>query len=295
VVIPTRNRWSQLRRFALTATGAQEEVGVETVVVDDGSPSPPPASITDRDLRLVRLPRHAGVARARNVGWRNSDARWVAFLDDDDMWSPRKLVTILAVLEGQRADFGYSAVLVVDERLRPTKTLPATPPGALMDELRVSNGVYAAASNLVVRRALLEEIDGFDEEFSTAADWEILQRLAAAGQACAVAEPLVAYRASGWLVTDEPRHRADLERLVAKHPGVRIDWAAYENWIARSLHRAGRRREAAKRYLAVAMRERSAKGVLRAATPIMRRERIERVRRPRDLTRPSWLDLYSTT
>src|SRR4051812_7480963 len=45
---------------------------------------------------------------------------WVAFLDDDDLWSPRQLsLTLEAAAEDGGAEWAYSAQLVIDERSRP--------------------------------------------------------------------------------------------------------------------------------------------------------------------------------
>jgi glycosyltransferase involved in cell wall biosynthesis len=89
-VIPTRDRWPIFRAHALRSALAQEDVSLEVVVIDDGSTTPPPG-ISDRRVRVLRNPVSRGVAEARNRGVADARAPWVAFLDDDDVWSPRKL------------------------------------------------------------------------------------------------------------------------------------------------------------------------------------------------------------
>ena len=292
VVIPTRNRWGKLARLGLSSALSQRGVDFEVIVVDDHSDSPAPEAELTRDprVRLIRLSEWGGVAVARNAGIEQARGEWIAFLDDDDLWAPDKLALLVGGARRAGADFGYSSVLDVEHDLRPVALVEAIPAPELRSMLRYSNGIHAIASNIVVRRTLLERIGGFDERFSTAADWEIVQRLIRNGRPFSLSTPLVAYRPSSWLLDDEPGHRADLRRLESKYEDVSVDWNAYEHWIARSFRRAGRRREAAAQYLAIAWRFRDPNSLLRVPTVILAPGRIGRlVRRNRRPPAPDWL------
>ncbi|HWC32537.1 MAG TPA: glycosyltransferase family 2 protein, partial [Actinomycetota bacterium] len=118
VVIPTRDRWSLLATAALPAALVQEDVDLEVVVVDDGSRDETPerlAELTDPRLRVIRNLEPLGVAQARNAGIAAARGRWLAFLDDDDLWSPRKLRTQLDAARAAGASFVYAGVINVDE------------------------------------------------------------------------------------------------------------------------------------------------------------------------------------
>src|SRR3712207_5655017 len=94
VVIPTRDRCAELMVAGLPAALGQEGVDHEVIVVDDGSADGTSALLADREegrLRVIRNDSPRGVAAARNQGLRAALAEWVAFLDDDDLWSPHKL------------------------------------------------------------------------------------------------------------------------------------------------------------------------------------------------------------
>src|SRR5919109_858912 len=94
VVIPTKDRWDLLSTAALPSALGQEDVDLEVVVVDDGSTDETPdhvVGLRDPRLRIVRHDRSLGVAQARNAGIRAANSDWIAFLDDDDVWAPRKL------------------------------------------------------------------------------------------------------------------------------------------------------------------------------------------------------------
>lgn len=70
---------------------------VEVVVVDDKSTDATVQVVTaiasrDARVRLIQLPRnHGAPAAPRNVGVAAARGEWVAFLDADDLWHPRKL------------------------------------------------------------------------------------------------------------------------------------------------------------------------------------------------------------
>lgn len=97
VVVPAYNAAATLPR-ALASVFAQTQLPAEIVVVDDASsdrtwdalqelctthPEPP--------VKPVRLEHNGGAANARNAGWQSASQEFVAFLDADDAWHPRKL------------------------------------------------------------------------------------------------------------------------------------------------------------------------------------------------------------
>ena len=93
VIIPTARRPNLVLRAiggALDQTMREIEV---IVVVDgpDGGTIEALATIGDSRLRVIALPASVGASGARNAGVSEARAAWIAFLDDDDEWFPRKL------------------------------------------------------------------------------------------------------------------------------------------------------------------------------------------------------------
>src|ERR687898_2402373 len=94
VVVPTRNRRSLLAR-TLASVLAQRDVDFEVIVIDEGSTDDTRAMVSriaDPRLRLIHHPVALGKSAARNRGIAEAAAPWLAFVDDDDLWSPTKLV-----------------------------------------------------------------------------------------------------------------------------------------------------------------------------------------------------------
>ncbi len=89
VIIPTHGRPRWLSE-ALGSVFAQTDQDFELIVVDDASPEPV-AVPSDPKLRLVRRDENGGAAAARNTGVANARGRYLAFLDDDDLYTPERL------------------------------------------------------------------------------------------------------------------------------------------------------------------------------------------------------------
>ncbi len=262
MVIPTRDRWSLLSRTALRAAVAQSGVDLEIIVVDDGSTEEAPDDLPGLDDPRVRRVRHIeprGVAAARNAGLREARGEWIAFLDDDDVWSPRKLrLQIDAARAGGAAGFAYAGAIWVErDGLRLLYGHAPPPTDTLALELLRWNVLWGGASNVVAPAELLRSVGGFDERLFQLADWDLWIRLARAAPARVVDEVLVALlvHPESMLVVDRRDVFAEFDHLCAKHHeaaervGVAFDRARFARWAAAGHLRAGRRRTAARTYV----------------------------------------------
>ena len=198
IVIPTFNSARFLRStldsvLAQTLNASQWEL----IVVDDGS--------TDKTLVLAKEylknvanarvihQQNGGVARARNRGWREARGQWIAFLDHDDIWLPRKLELQLA----QAARHGVVGCFweKMDESgaLFFQRDEVFCAEGNVFKTLLRGNFIISMSLPLV-RRALLEKIGGFDPETVPCDDWDLWLRLAKLTTFGCVREVLVRYR-----------------------------------------------------------------------------------------------------
>jgi glycosyltransferase involved in cell wall biosynthesis len=250
-----------LERRSLASVLRQEDVRLEVIVVDDGSAEPAPAAVTgDERVHLIRRKTSHGVAAARNAGIAAATAEWTAFLDDDDVWAPRKLREQLDRGATQYAALVYSGVvhtslagdvLAIDE---------APPAESLREWLNAGRVIPGAASNLLVRTDLLREIDGYDEGLFTLEDIDLALRLVARGRVADCQEAHVAY-----VQHEGGRHVRDIDRLLTsyarfreKHPDVST--FVLENrldWVLRQHRRAGRKVAATRLCWTVARHKRS--------------------------------------
>ena len=255
VVIPTHNR-SRLLRATLRSALAQRDVDARIVVVDEASTDDTRDVIArhgDGRVRSIRHDRPHGVSAARNRGIAESDTEWVAFLDDDDLWAPDKLALQLARARAEGRDWTYGASVA----LLPTHEVSGGGPPPSSDEacrdLPLRNVVPGGASNVVVRRALLDRVGPFDPALRHMSDWDMWIRLASAGPPAVVDVPVVAYRLHAGNASvdtaDIAREMGILERRYERlRYGAPMDRAYVHRWIAWSAARMGRRRDALHAY-----------------------------------------------
>lgn len=259
VVIPTHNRWRRLLRVLRMAL-AQEGVCLEVVVVDDGSTDNPPAVLQpaqDPRIRVLRNETSRRVAAARNRGIQAARAEWIAFLDDDDLWSPQKLRLQLERAAATGADFAYTGAVRLREPDIVLGVDAAPSPLDFARQMLVTNVLPSGPSNVVARADLVRQLGGFDETLDFAADWDLWIRLGSRGSAAACPDLLVGYVEHGgnMSVSVGDAAIADFRYLVAKHrsasdaAGARFDVARFMRGVAYGHLRAGRRLQAARTYL----------------------------------------------
>jgi histidinol-phosphate phosphatase family protein len=170
VVIPTVGRPSLGVLLAALDKAEGPRPGRVIVVVDG-----PDAQVTQCYLppgvELLRG-RGAGPAAARNLGWRASEAEWIAFLDDDVVPDGNWLADLVT-------DLGSLSHLEVGSQGRLRVPLPD---GSPTDWERNVSGLETASwatADMAFRREALAAVGGFDERFPRAyrEDAELALRL----------------------------------------------------------------------------------------------------------------------
>ena len=91
IVIPTYNRCDLLKR-AINSVLDQTINVREIIIVDNGSTDNTCEIISSLFPEITYIyEKRKGVSIARNVGIKNCHSTWIAFLDSDDAWEPKKL------------------------------------------------------------------------------------------------------------------------------------------------------------------------------------------------------------
>jgi glycosyltransferase involved in cell wall biosynthesis len=276
VVVPTKDRPAVLAQALHTVLG-QRGVEVRVLVVDDGSAVP--VEVADPRVEVLRNERPLGPSAARNRGAAAATTRWLAFCDDDDVWSPDKLAGQLAALERTGARWSCTASLTLSPTLAILGHRAAPGHPAVLPELLAFNVVPGGGSSVLVDADLLTETGGFDESMNRAEDWDLWIRLAMCSPLAAVDRPLVGYRV--WPGSESldtvgmaDGHAEVVRRyapLAAEH-GVTLDDAAVLKYLAKQELRAGRRGAAARHFAAM-----SAGGWARAGLSMVAPELVDRL------------------
>lgn len=184
VVIPAFNAARFLPR-CLASVFSQTLQPDEVIVVDDGSTDDTASVAAALGAKVFRRT-NGGLSAARNTGIQNASSEWIALLDADDLWAPKKL-------ELQAAHVHPDTVLVYtgirffdDGGIRSER--PAIEPTKAIEMLRFCNPIPCT---YLVRRDALLSGGGYREDIRACEDWEMLVRLQRLGKFEAVPDLLM--------------------------------------------------------------------------------------------------------
>lgn len=186
VVIPTYKRPDTLTR-AIDSVLAQTYPNVEVLVVDDNNPNTEGRLFTEEIMsayenndrvKYIKHSHNKNGSAARNTGARSSKGEYVAFLDDDDEYTPLRIESMLKRFSELPSDYGacYSRYLF---RMPDGKQISSKEKreGSLFKEALMKDLIIGFGSNNLVKRVAYDAIGGFDETFKRNQDHEFLIRL----------------------------------------------------------------------------------------------------------------------
>jgi glycosyltransferase involved in cell wall biosynthesis len=215
VVIPAYNQ-GQFIRASVSSALEQTYEPTEVIVVDDGSTDDTRHQLEPLFNRITYiLQPNAGPSAARNAGIRQARGAWVALLDADDLWHPRKLETQLAAIKGQEnvALLGSPFSAALPDVLAPAPNVCTLTMPDLLVSMRIS------PSSAIIRRRSFEAAGFFDESLRFAEDRDMWLRIAAKSACVLVESPCWSYRRHTSQVTrtaQAQRMFCDYRRVLAK-------------------------------------------------------------------------------
>ena len=174
VVITTYNRAGLLPR-AIKSVLAQTYTDYEVIIVDDCSSDNTQdviAGFDDPRIRSFRHERNRGQSVTRNTGIFNAKGQYIAFLDDDDEYLPVNLEARVHRMDKASCKVGlvYGWRDEVDDstgEVRPY--IRHTLEGDLFEYLLAYNHVVSTL-DIMVRKSIALEVDGFNETISNGED-----------------------------------------------------------------------------------------------------------------------------
>jgi glycosyltransferase involved in cell wall biosynthesis len=201
VVMPVYNGERFLRE-SLDSVCAQTFQDFEVLCVDDGS-TDNSAAVLEQYAERIRVVRqkNSGQSAARNAGVRLAKGQYIAFLDQDDLWYPAKLMHQVAVLDAgpdvvlvhcdfDRIDDG-GRILQEKAGMSERTTALASPMGQLIGEALIF------PSAMMIRKTAYEQIGGFHYELQGFEDFDLIARLKERGRFMMLNEIGMAYRVHG--------------------------------------------------------------------------------------------------
>lgn len=197
-VVIAAYRAPEYLRQAVDSVLAQTLKDWEIIVVDDcsGEEYTSQYDLPEGAVLICHEERFGAAAATRNTGIRAARGKYVAFLDQDDVWLPDKLaVQVKALEENPGAGLVFCHYKAVDDELQPLggETRPRSrAPNALKQLVR---GCFIRTpSSVLIRRDVLVGCGMMDESVVGASDWDLYLRVARTHSFIAIPEPFVLYR-----------------------------------------------------------------------------------------------------
>jgi glycosyltransferase involved in cell wall biosynthesis len=191
VIIPTLNRAGPLAR-ALESVLAQTQPPDEIIVIDDGS-TDETRTLIEHDYPGVRYHYQSnhGVSNARNTGIGMARGDWIALLDSDDQWQPRKLQHQLHAL-ASRPDYRacHTNEIWIRNGRRVNPMNKHAKRGGFIFRHCLPRCVISPSS-VLIHRELFSSIGTFDESLPACEDYDLWLRLCARHPVLYLDEPLV--------------------------------------------------------------------------------------------------------
>jgi len=210
----------------------------EIVAIDDGSTDgtrdwlSDPARVSDR-TQVILNEQNLGTYGSLNRALASAKGEFIAILNDDDVWAPRKLEAQLELFE-KHPEVGLvhtDGWFIDGEGVKREDSplgfeFPRFETGDILSALLYQNKIIASAA--LVRKECFDRVGGFNEAYFGSGDWEMWLRIAEHWPLGCVAEPLTFYRVHG----ANASHK--LERIWKDDQMLR-EWIATKEapWMAR--------------------------------------------------------------
>ena len=174
VVIPTLNRINTLQR-ALDSVINQTYKPAEIIVVDNGSSDGTLKFLREQYPKITILTENKiGVSSARNKGIKKSINQWIALLDSDDAWHPRKLEIQTSMLDSALKE--YNLIHTDEVWFRNNKHINQMKKhkkqGGYIFE-RCLSLCCISPSSVLFKKNILDKVGLFDESLPVCEDYDM--------------------------------------------------------------------------------------------------------------------------
>jgi len=184
VIIPTYNQANLLKK-AISSVMQQSFVNFELIVIDNYSDDETYQVVESFDSSKViykRIHNKGIIGKSRNEGIKISCGKWIAFLDSDDSWYPKRLEVIFNFLKKNTL---YEVIctdeLILDKIINKKKIWKYGPFVKNFYKNLLKNGNCVSTSATVVKKNFLTEkniIFNEEKNFVTAEDYDFFMNIA---------------------------------------------------------------------------------------------------------------------
>lgn len=233
VIIPTCNR-SRYVCEAVESALNQTYSPMEIIVVDDGSIDDTEAALNlyAGKIKYLKSEVSQGVSVARNIALRQAKGKYVAFLDDDDLWLEEKIDKDVKFLE-VNADCGFvfcglyyfsDSMADMGKRILSKFEEPKY-------EFLYDNCIIYSTSLVTMRKECLERVGLFDEGLVQSSDYDLWLRVARLFKFGYIDECLVKYRLHELNISRNLNRRIKMFKKIFNKPEIMEG----KSWVQRRI------------------------------------------------------------
>jgi glycosyltransferase involved in cell wall biosynthesis len=182
VIMPTYNRPDTLVA-AIDSVLKQTWQNFEIVVINDAGVDVEPIvrkMNTAGKITYIRHGKNQGLASARNTGIKLARGKYIAYLDDDDLFYPDHLQTLVHCLENNDCAVAYTDAYRAHQIQRDGRAVVVQkdlPFSCDFDHDRILVGNFIPVLCVMHQKRCLETVGLFDESLTTHEDWDLWIRM----------------------------------------------------------------------------------------------------------------------
>lgn len=244
IVIPTYNRAYILSR-AIESVLNQTYRNIELIIIDDGSTDNTEEIVknfSDPRIKYIRHSENRGIPFSRNTGIKNSKGDFIAFLESDDEYLPKKIEKIMRIFRDSLAHIGMVAsnYYIMDEkgkekRIRKTDN---------------KKRIFPHVSSWVIRSRVFEKVGLFDERILLSDEVDFFSRFRKRFSFHFIDEPLLVVRRSKDGAFSDMKKAIRLRKeYLLNLQGDRSLYARHQYYLGKDFLHIGQKNEAKKCFL----------------------------------------------
>ncbi|MDR0911655.1 MAG: glycosyltransferase [Methanobrevibacter sp.] len=176
VIMPTYNR-AKIIQNAISSVLNQTYKNIELIIINDGSTDETSEilkKIKDERVLILNNDSNLGISKSRNIGVKNSNGEYIAYLDTDNEWDEKYIEAMIgAFIKLKDADMIYSGQYLYNKKGENPKEVRF---GSFNKSLLINRN-YIDLNCLCHTKKSFEELNGFDEDLKRLVDWDLIIRM----------------------------------------------------------------------------------------------------------------------
>lgn len=187
IILPTYNRAEYISK-AIESVFLQTFKDFELIIVNDGSTDNTPKILSefekkDSRVKVITNTTNIDLVKTLNKGIRAAQGKYIARIDDDDIWSdPKKLEKEFSFLENN-SDYVLvgGGVVRIDAQGKEIMRYLLSEKDEDIRKAILQNNTFAH-SNVLFRKDAWERVGGYNEELKFSEDWDLWMRFGTIGK-----------------------------------------------------------------------------------------------------------------